>query len=123
MKDVDPGIFGLIVLPLLFINLLSLVAVTVYARDKIDKLLSRCSVIMDNKETLGGLGIMGDIIRVGIAGALLTIPKVFGNKTIVDEEQVNTFPARLKLMIVTQWLALAVLMFALVILSIWMKSI
>ena len=123
MKGVDPGIFGLIVLPLLFINLLSLVAVTVYARDKIDKLLSRCSVIVDNKETLGGLGIMGDIIRVGVAGALLTIPKVFGNKTIVDEEQVNTFPARLKLMIVTQWLALAVLMFALVILSIWMKSI
>jgi len=123
MKGVDPGIFGLIVLPLLFINLLSLVAVTVYARDKIDKLLSKCSVIVDNKETLGGLGIVGDIIRVGVAGALLTIPKVFGNKTIVDEEQVNTFPVRLKLMIVTQWLALAVLMFALVILSIWMKSI
>jgi hypothetical protein len=77
---------------------------------------------VDNKETLGGLGIMGDIIRVGVAGALLTIPKVFGNKTAVDEEQVKTFPARLKVMIVTQWLALAVLMFALVILSIWMKS-
>jgi hypothetical protein len=122
MKGVDPGIFGLIVLPLLFINLLSLVAVTVYARDKIDKLLSRCSVIVDNKETLGGLGIMGDIIRVGVAGGLLTFPKVFRDKTIVDEEQVNTFPSRLKAMIVTQWIALAVLMFALLILSIWMKS-
>ncbi|MFP3926775.1 hypothetical protein [Pseudomonas sp. W5-36] len=122
MKDVDPGIFGLIVLPLLFINLLSLVAVTVYARDKIDKLLSRCSVIVDNKETLGGLGIMGDIIRVGVAGGLLTFPKVFRNKTIVDEEQVNTFPSRLKAMIVIQWIALALLMLALVILSIWMKS-
>ncbi len=122
MKDVDPGIFGLIVLPLLFINLLSLVAVTVYARDKIDKLLSRCSVLVDNKETLGGLGIMGDIIRVGVAGGLLTFPKVFRNKTIVDEEQVNTFPSRLKAMIVIQWIALALLMLALVILSIWMKS-
>ncbi len=122
MKDVDPGIFGLIVLPLLFINLLSLVAVTVYARDKIDKLLSRCSVIVDNKETLGGLGIMGDIIRVGVAGGLLTFLKVFRNKTIVDEEQVNTFPSRLKAMIVIQWIALALLMLALVILSIWMKS-
>ncbi len=122
MKDVDLGIFGLIVLPLLFINLLSLVAVTVYARDKIDKLLSRCSVIVDNKETLGGLGIMGDIIRVGVAGGLLTFPKVFRNKTIVDEEQVNTFPSRLKAMIVIQWIALALLMLALVILSIWMKS-
>lgn len=122
MKDVDPGIFGLIVLPLLLINLLSLVAVTVYARDKIDKLLSRCSVIVDNKETLGGLGIMGDFIRVGVAGGLLTFPKVFRNKTIVDEEQVNTFPSRLKAMIVIQWIALALLMLALVILSIWMKS-
>lgn len=97
-------------------------AVTVYARDKIDKLLSRCSVIVDNKETLGGLGIMGDIIRVGVAGGLLTFPKVFRNKTIVDEEQVNTFPSRLKAMIVIQWIALALLMLALVILSIWMKS-
>lgn len=122
MKGVDPGIFGLIVLPLLFINLLSLVAVTFYARDKIDKLLSRCSVIVDNKETLGGLGIVGDIIRVGVAGGLLIFPKVFRDKTIVDEEQVNTFPSRLKAMIVTQWIALAVLMFALLILSIWMKS-
>jgi hypothetical protein len=122
MKDVDPGIFGLIVLPLLFINLICLVAVTIYARDKIDKLLSRCSVIVDNKETLGGLGIMGDIIRVGVAGGLLTFPKVFRNKTIVDEEQVNTFPSSLKAMIVTQWIVLALLMFALVILSLWMKS-
>lgn len=122
MKDVDPGIFGLIVLPLLFINLLCLVGVTVYARDKIDKLLSRCSVIVDNKETLGGLGIMGDIVRVGVAAGLLTFPKLFRSKTIIDEEQVNTFPVRLKAMIVTQWIALAVLMFALVVLSIWMKS-
>lgn len=122
MKDVDPGIFGLIVLPLLFINLLCLVGVTVYARGKIDKLLSRCSVIVDNKETLGGLGIMGDIVRVGVAAGLLTFPKLFRSKTIIDEEQVNTFPVRLKAMIVTQWIALAVLMFSLVVLSVWMKS-
>lgn len=41
---------------------------------------------------------------------------------MVDEEQVSTFPVRLKAMIVTQWVSLALLMFALIILSVWMRS-
>jgi len=122
MKIFDPGIFGLITLILLFFNLIGLAGVTVYAREKVDRFLCNCSVVADNKATLGGLGLMGDIIRVGVAGSLLVFPKIYANKTIVDEEQVNAFPAKLKLMIVTQWLALAVIMSALCILSIWMGS-
>jgi len=52
----------------------------------------------------------------------LVFPKTYANKTIVDEEQVNAFPAKLKMMIVTQWLTLAVIIPALFVLSIWMES-
>jgi hypothetical protein len=122
MKGLDPGIFGLIVLTLLFFNLIGLVGVTVYAREKIDRLLCKCSVVADNKATLGSLGLMGDIVRVGVAGSLLIFPKIYANKTIVDEQQINAFPAKLKAMIVAQWMALVVIMSALLVLSMWMSS-
>ena len=122
MKELDLGMLSLLLLTLLFFNLMSLAVVTVYARGKIDKLLCGCSVVVDNKVTLGGLGLMGDIIRVGVAGSLMLFPKAYFRKTKVDEKQVKAFPIKLKYMIVVQWLLLIVIMSSLVVLSIWIKS-
>lgn len=75
MNGLDPGVCGLIVLTLLFFNLIGLAGVTVYAREKVDRLLCNCSVVADNKATLGGLGLMGDIVRIGVAGSVLVFSK------------------------------------------------
>lgn len=75
MNGLDPGPCGLIVLTLLFFNLIGLAGVTVYAREKVDRLLCNCSVVADNKATLSGLGLMGDIVRIGVVGSLLVFQR------------------------------------------------
>jgi len=122
MNELDPGILSLLLLTFLFFNLLSLAVVTIHARGKIDKLLCGCSVIVDNKETLGGLGLVGDIVRVGVAGSLLLFPEAYYRKTEVDKKQVRAFPVKLKYLIVAQWIVLILIMSSLVILSMWIKS-
>lgn len=68
MNGLDPGVGGLIILTLLLFNLIGLAGVTIYAREKVERLLCNCSVVADNKATLSGLGLMGDIVRIGVVG-------------------------------------------------------
>lgn len=99
----DPGLIATFVLGLMFLSLISLVMMTCVARRKIDTLLSKCTVIADHKATFGGLGFVGDIIRVGTVCSILLIPRAYARKNFIDEEQVRNFPAGLKNLIVGVW--------------------
>lgn len=103
MEIVDSRLIATFALGLMFLSLISLVIMTCVARRIIDTLLSRCTVIADHKATFGGLGFVGDIIRVGTVCSVLLIPKAYAKKNFINEEQVRKFPAGLKTLIVGAW--------------------
>lgn len=103
MKIIDPGLIATCVMGLMFLSLISLVMMTCVARRKIDTLLSKCTVIADHKATFGGLGFVGDIIRVGTVCSILLIPRAYARNNFIDEEQIRKFPAGLKTLIVGVW--------------------
>jgi hypothetical protein len=103
MNAIDPGLIATFVMGLMFLSLISLVIMTCVARRRIDTLLSKCTVIADHKATFGGLGFVGDIIRVGTVCSILLIPRAYARKNFIDEEQVRKFPAGLKTLIVGVW--------------------
>lgn len=103
MKTMDPGLIATFVMGLMFLSLISLVIMTCVARRRIDTLLSKCTVVADHKATFGGLGFVGDIIRVGTVCSVLLIPKAYARENFIDEEQVRKFPAGLKALIVGVW--------------------
>ena len=99
----DSGLIAIFVMGLMFLSLISLVIVTCVARRRVDTLLSKCTVVADHKATFGGLGFLGDVIRVGTVCSVLLIPKAYARKNFIDEEQVRGFPAGLKTLIVGAW--------------------
>ena len=103
MKKMDSGLIAIFVMGLMFLSLISLVIVTCMARRRVDTLLSKCTVVADHKATVGGLGFVGDVIRVGTVCSVLLIPKAYARKNFIDEEQVRRFPAGLKTLIVGAW--------------------
>lgn len=113
MNAIDPGLIATCIMGLMFLSLISLVIATCVARRKIDTLLSKCTVVVDHKATFGGLGFMGDVIRVGTVCAILLIPKAYARKNFIDEEQVREFPSGLRRLIVSAWSLIFLAAFAL----------
>uniref|UniRef100_A0A7C2B9Y7 Uncharacterized protein n=1 Tax=Pseudomonas graminis TaxID=158627 RepID=A0A7C2B9Y7_9PSED len=120
MNAIDPGLIATCVMGLMFLSLIILVITTCVARRRIDTLLSRCTVVADHKATFGGLGFMGDVIRVGTVCTILLIPKAYARKNFIDEEQVQEFPSGLRFLIVSTWSLIFIAAFALVALRFYM---
>jgi hypothetical protein len=103
MKTMDPGLIATCVLELMFLILITLVITTCVARRRIDRLLSRCTVVADHKAAFVGLGFMGDVIRVGAVFTILLIPRLYARKKLIDEGQVRGFSSSLGRLIVNAW--------------------
>jgi len=103
MKTIDPGLIATCVIGLALLSLISLGITTFVARRRIDRLLSRCTVVADHKAAFVGLGFMGDVLRVGTVFTVLLIPTLYARKKLIDEGQVRGFPSSLGRLIVNAW--------------------
>ncbi|MFP3926774.1 hypothetical protein [Pseudomonas sp. W5-36] len=119
MASIEPGLIALIIMIPLLLDLAAIVVVTCCVRDKIDVLLSDCSVVVDHKLTFGGLGIMGDIVRVGVVGTIFMFPKLYLRRGFIDLSQVTAFPKKLRYLIVIPWVVAVVVAMALMLFRLW----
>ncbi|MFP3851074.1 hypothetical protein [Pseudomonas sp. W5-01] len=119
MASIEPGLIALIIMIPLLLDLAAIVVVTCCVRDKIDVLLSDCSVVVDHKLTFGGLGIMGDIVRVGVIGTIFMFPKLYLRRGFIDLSQVTAFPKKLRYLIVIPWVVAVVVAMALMLFRLW----
>lgn len=99
----EPGLVATLIMFSVLVNLIAMVVVTLIARGKIGGLLSNCSIVLDSKAAFGGLGFMGDMMRVGLVGSILVMPNIYAKKQFIDVAQVEAFPRKLKLLIVCIW--------------------
>ena len=101
----EPGLVATLImlLVLVLVNLIAMVVITLIARGKIEGLLSNCSIVMDSKAAFGGMGFMGDMMRVGLVGSILLMPNIYAKKQFIDVAQVEAFPKKLKLLIMCIW--------------------
>ncbi len=119
MASIEPGLIALIIMIPLLLDLAAIVVVTCCVRDKIDVLLSDCSVVVDHKLTFGGLGIMGDIVRVGVVGTIFMFPKLYLRRGFINLSQVAAFPKKLRYLIVIPWVVAVVVAMALMLFRLW----
>lgn len=101
-----------IMIPLL-LNLILMVVIALRVRNQVDSQLSRCSVVIDHKAIFLGLGIMGDVVRIGVIGIILIFPKPFLRRGVVDSRQIDGLPVELKLLIIIPWVTNVVCVIAL----------
>jgi hypothetical protein len=120
VSELRAGTIAIAILGLIFFNLMTFVVLTFHARNKINTLLGRCSIIRDHQKTFGGLGVVSDFVKIGLVGSIFTFTKLYYKKGLVDIEQVKAFPRRLRCLILVQGISLSFLMGALVIFNLWL---
>ncbi len=64
--------------------------------DRIESLFSNSRMVMGNREIFSQAGVLGRIMRVGAASAMLTAKKMCVRKGMLDAEDVRKVPPRLK---------------------------
>lgn len=112
MSSLIPAIVAASITVPLLLNLILMVVIALRVKDRVDSRLSRCSVVIDHKATFSGLGIMGDVVRVGVVAIIFLFPKPFLRRQVIDPKQTDEFPVKLKLLITIPWVANVVLVVA-----------
>ncbi len=83
----------------IIVNLLAVAALAHWKLDRMEKLLDKCSLIIDSK--IGwGKGFMGRTRRVSMVAAALLRPLLHPRCTVIDLEQIRQFPKGLKRLVV-----------------------
>jgi len=117
--SVDPGLVAAGIMIPMLIDLLAIVAMTCCIRNRVDRLLSNCSVVADHKATFSGLGFIGDVVRIAVVSTIFLAPKVYLKRGVIDGAQVRMFPAKYKILIVLPWMVSIVVLSALVGFRVW----
>lgn len=119
MSKFLPAIIAASIMIPLLLNLLVLVLVTYRVRGEVDSRLSRCSVVLGNKIAFAGLGLMGDVVRVGVVAIIFAFPKPFLKRGLIIWEDVVRFPRRLKFLISIPWVVNLILVIAMCVFRIY----
>lgn len=122
MSSVDPGLVAAGIMIPMFIDLLAIVAMTCCIRNRVDILLSNCSVVADHKAAFSGLGFIGDVVRIGVVATIFLAPGVYLKRGVIDEAQIRIFPKRYKMLIVLPWVVSVIVLSALVGFRVWIYT-
>ena len=93
-------VYSMTVTTLLFLNL----ALTLYIAhrkiDYIEGLLSNCDAITGEKKLWLHAGLMGKFFRLTNISFILLIPKIYARKNLIDIEEINNLPSKIKTLLI-----------------------
>jgi len=113
-------VYGLTLTALIFLNL----AITIYIAhrkiDHIESFLLNCEMIMDEKNSWAHAGLLGKVIRLTNISLILLSPKIYTKRKLLDIDEINNLPSKIKTPLIAIGLAYIISFFALIGLGIFM---
>lgn len=85
------------------VALLLFVFVGVRYLDQIEGVLSRSKFVSGNKSLYSSAGLIGKIMRICTVSVLLSMPRIFARKGLVEIEQITKLPGFLRGFLVLNW--------------------
>lgn len=85
--------------------------------DEVEGLLSKSDFVLGNRKIYLHAGLLGKIMRICTISTLLTTPYLFVRKGLVDEAQLQNFPAPMKRLLVVLWCTMCI--FSAAFLALW----
>ncbi|ESW39629.1 hypothetical protein RR51_17875 [Pseudomonas sp. C5pp] len=76
--------------------------------DEIEGLLWKSDFVSGNRKLYLHAGILGKIMRICTISTLLSTPYLFARKGLVDEAQLQNFPARMKRLLIVTWCTMCI---------------
>lgn len=85
------------------LSLLVLVYLSYRYLEFIESMLSNSSFVMGNKNLYSRAGLIGRVMRICTVSIVLTMPKIFINRGLVDSREVDRFSVAMRCILVVLW--------------------
>lgn len=110
------GVVFAILITAIFVSMSITLYLSHRLTEHIESMLPNCKLISENRKTYAGLGFTGKVFRFGTISLMLTFPKAYARKGLIDIREVNQLPnhtrkSLIRLVIVCLALFLALLLF------------
>lgn len=114
MINVDTGLVAtVIILSIIIIMCISFYIAHAYT-EKLEYWLPNCAFIEQNKKAFSSAGLLGKTIRCSMIYVYLLVPSLGKNRGLLDIREINSFPKKLKFLLVIPWTTQLILLIALV---------
>lgn len=117
----EAGIVAFIILAAMTVTLCASFYISIYHLDRIESLLPNSAFVSGNKKTFSQAGLIGKVIRTLSISILLTVPKIYARKSLVDLDEVTNFPIRMKRTLIVLGAMHPTLIGALILFRIWLR--
>lgn len=117
----EAGIVAFIILAAMTVTLCASFYISIYHLDRIESLLPNSAFVSGNKKTFSQAGLIGKVMRTLSISILLTVPKIYARKSLVDLDEVTNFPIRLKRTLIVLGAMHPTLIGALILFRIWLR--
>lgn len=110
------GIVFAILIAAIFVSMSTTLYLPHRLTEHIESMLPNCKLISEDRKTYAGLGFTGKVFRFRTISLMLTFPKAYARKGLIDAKEANQLPSHTKkllsrLVIVCIALFLALLLF------------
>ncbi|KAF1311663.1 hypothetical protein AAH995_02175 [Pseudomonas putida] len=103
MKNFDHGIIAAIIINLIIITLTVQCFIASRRTEHFESLFPNSHYIKQNKETYKRAGLIGKLMRTGAISTVLALPSIFTKRNLVEQKEIEKFPKRTKILLVTLW--------------------
>ena len=117
----EAGIVAFIILAAMTVTLCVSFYISIYHLDRIESLLPNSAFVSGNKKTFSQAGLIGKVMRTPSISILLTVPKIYARKSLVDLDEVTNFPIRMKRTLIVLGAMHPTLIGALILFRIWLR--
>ncbi|WP_177342419.1 hypothetical protein [Pseudomonas sp. ABFPK] len=117
----EAGIVAFIILAAMTVTLCVSFYISIYHLDRIESLLPNSAFVSGNKKTFSQAGLIGKVMRTLSISILLTVPKIYARKSLVDLDEVTNFPIRMKRTLIVLGAMHPTLIGALILFRIWLR--
>ncbi|MFK0309836.1 hypothetical protein ACIQUF_01215 [Pseudomonas sp. NPDC090233] len=116
MNQIDPGLVALLIIaPMVLLIIVQCYVAHKYT-ERLEAMLTNCSFVIGNKQTFQHAGLLGKVMRTGLISVMLAVPKLFRRRGLIDVDEVQRFPPRLKGVLVGL-LSIEIVLFAALVVS------
>ena len=116
------GIVAFIILAAMIITLCASLYISSYHLGRIESLLPNSAFVSGNKKTFSQAGLIGKVMRTLSISILLTVPKIYARKGLVDLDEVTSFPIGMKRTLIVLGAMHPTLIGALILFRIWLHT-
>ncbi|BDM20900.1 hypothetical protein KMS_R06580 [Pseudomonas sp. LRP2-20] len=115
VSEVEPGVVAFLILAPMLLAMVVQCYIAHKYTERFESFLTNCTFVTGNKKTFEHAGLVGKVMRTGLISMVLTMPKIFVRRRLIDLDEVRRFPPSMRRLLVSLLVIHILLVTALVI--------